>query len=270
MRGAWAAALGSLLAGVAGCASMGVVPPPPEAARHLKQPVSLLEQVWERRGRFHDLRGVVEITLNSPQDRYAGKAVLLLQAKGSIRLEPLNFFGQPLIYIVAHNERLEAYDPGKGNYFRGRATARNLYQWLGIPLFPEEVVRILWGGVPPLARRHRFKADWDGSVGASGSYRLEFQERGRGARRWWVDARTFLPVRFQALDSRGKDLLTVRYKNYRRDWGIPLPVDVEVEVERSGRTLDLHYGQVKVNRGLAPLAFHLPVPRGTRIIPIDR
>ncbi|MFQ5915071.1 MAG: DUF4292 domain-containing protein [Nitrospinota bacterium] len=270
MKGPRAAAAGFLLALAAGCVSVGPVSPPPEASRYLDTPDSLLEKVRHRRGRFRDLSGLVKITLNSPREHYSGKAVLLLQGKGSIRLEPLNFFGQPVLYIVAHKDRLQAYAPGEGNYFRGRATVHNVYQWLGIPLSPEEVVTVLWGGVRTPGGAGRLKAQWDGSVGVGGSYRLESLRGGKAVRRWWVDARTLLPVRFQAMDSLENVLLTVRYDSYRRESGVLLPVDVEVAVGPTDRTLDLRYGRVTVNQGLAPLAFHLPVPPGAHIISLDR
>ncbi|MFQ5691609.1 MAG: DUF4292 domain-containing protein [Nitrospinota bacterium] len=268
MRALFALAAGLLLA-AAGCASLGVVPPPPEAARFLQRPKSLLDRVRARRNGFRDLRGLVEITLDSPRERYAGKAVLVLQAEGSIRLEPLNFFGQPVFYLVAHKDQLEAYAPREGNLFRGRATARNLHQWMGIPLSPREVVNILWGGMPSLDAGAGLTAVWDGAVGKAGSYRLDFLSGGRVARRSWVDPRTLLPLRFQAFDARGGVLLTVRYEDYRRVSGVWLPEAVEVAVGPSERTLSLSYGRVAVNGGLGPLAFHLPVPQGTPVIPID-
>lgn len=270
MRGRWAAAVGLLLAAVAGCAPVGVVPPPPDAPQRLEKPGSLLALARERRGDFQDLRGLVEITLQSPREHYTGKAVLLLQKEGSIRLEPLSFFGQPVFYLVAHGGRLEAYAPEEGNYFRGRATAQNLYQWMGIPLTPREVVSLLWGGIPAPDRGTRLRAEWDGSVGTTGAYRLESIREERVSRRWWVDARSFLPLRLQAMDGRGQVLLTARYENYHRESGVLLPGGVEVEVGPSERTLGLRYGRMTVNRGLGPLSFHLPVPQGAQIIHLDR
>jgi outer membrane lipoprotein-sorting protein len=258
-----------LLVFLAGCATVAVTPPPPEARRYLKDPHSLLDQVQQRRGRFHDLRGLVEISLRSPRENYSGKAVLLLKAEGAIRLEALSFFGQPILYIVAQHKRLEAFSPREGRYFRGRATAHNIYQWLGIPLFPQEVVEILWGGIPAPVRRAQLRAEWDGSQGGSGSYRLEWLRTGKVVRRLWVDPQTLLPLRFQNLGPGQSALITVGYANYRDESGILLPEDVKVEVGPSERTLDLRYGKVSVNRGLAPLAFKLPVPKGTRVFPID-
>ena len=270
MRPLRTAAAGWILAAAAGCASIAAVPPPPEAGRFLSRPDSLLERVRRARNRMRDLRGLVEITLDSGQERYVGKAVLLLRAGGSIRLEPLNFFGRPLIYIIAHNGRLQAYQPGSRKHFRGRATPENLRQWIGIPLFPKEVVDILWAEVAAPGKGAQVRAAWDGSGGGPGAYRLEVLMNGGSARRWWVDARTFLPIRFQALGPGGKAVLTVRYDAYRREADTLLPTDVSVEVGPDERTLEVHYGRVSVNRGLAPPAFHLPVPADVPVIPMGR
>ncbi len=258
-----------LLVFLAGCATVAVPPPPPEARQYLKDPHALLDQVQQRRGRFHDLRGLVEISLRSPREGYSGKAVLLLKAEGAIRLEALSFFGQPILYIVAQEERLEAFSPREGRYFRGRATAHNLYQWLGVPLFPQEVVEILWGGIPASDSQFLLRGEWDGSRGETGSYRLEWLRAGSVVRRLWVDARTLLPVRFQSLGPGQTAFITVGYANYRDESGVLLPEVVKVVVGPSERTLELRYGKVSVNGGLAPLAFKLPIPKGTRVFPID-
>ncbi len=261
---------GVLLILAAGCASLVVIPPPPEADRILKRPDRLLNRVQEEQGHLRDLRGVVEIVLNAREERYAGKAVLLLRGDGSIRLEPLNFFGQPLIYIVADNDTLSAYHPSKNQYFRGRATARNLYRWLGIPLTPREVVEVLLGSVVPRQEAGDVRVRWDGTVGQSGAYQLQITEGDRVRRQWWLDARSLVPLRFQSIAHSGGAGLEVFYSGYRTEDGLRFPASVEVEVGRGERTLEIHYRRVKLNQGLTPLAFHLPVPSGVSVIPLDR
>jgi hypothetical protein len=263
------AAAGWILAAAAGCASIAV-PPPPEAGRFLSRPGSLLERIRRARNRVRDLRGLVEITLDSEQERYVGKAVLILQAGGSIRLEPLNFFGRPLIYIIAHKGRLQAYQPGGRKHFRGPATPGNLRQWIGIPLSPKEVVDVLLAEVAAPGEGAQIRAAWDGSGGGPGAYRLEILMNGGAAHRWWVDARTFLPIRFQALDPGGEAIMTVRYDAYRKEADTLIPTDVSVEVGPEKRILEVHYGRVSVNRGLAPPAFRLPVPANVPVIPMGR
>ena len=175
-----------------------------------------------------------------------------------------------LIYIIAHNGRLQAYQPGSRKHFRGPATPENLRQWLGIPLSPKEVVNVLWAEVAASGEGAQVRAAWDGSGGGPGAYRLEVLMKGGSARRWWVDARTFLPIRFQALNPGGETILTVRYDAYRREADTLIPTDVSVEVGPEKRTLEVHYGRVSVNRGLAPPAFRLPAPANVPVIPMGR
>ena len=261
---------GVLLILAAGCAPFRVIPPPPEADQILKRPDHLLGRVQEEQSRLRDLRGLVEIVLNAREERYTGKAVLLLRGEGSIRLEPLNFFGQPLIYIVADNDTLSAYYPSKNQYFRGRATARNLYRWLGVPLTPKELVEVLWGSVVPGLEAGDVRVRWDGTVGQLGAYQLQITEGDRVRRQWWLDARSLVPLRFQSIARSGGAGLEVLYSGYRIEGSLRFPASVEVEVGQGERTLGIHYRKVKLNQGLAPLAFHLPVPSGVSVIPLDR
>lgn len=262
--------LATFLVVTLGYTTYGVVSPPPDADQVLGRPGRLLSQLQEGQGKLRDLKGLVDVVLNAREERYAGKAVLVLRENGSIRLEPLNFFGQPLLYIVVNKGVLSAYNPSRNEYFRGRATIENLYNWLGVPLTSKEIVEVLLGGFVPRLMDGNLHARWDGTVGNEGAYNLQVTEGSKVKRQWWFDARSLIPLRFQLVSRLRDENLKVIYSGYRKEGNLRFPSSVKVEVGRGERTLEIHYGNVKLNQNLPPLAFHLPIPSGVSIIPLGR
>lgn len=260
----------TILIVTSGCTTYRVVSPPPGADQVLERPDRLLSRLQEEQGKLRDLKGLVDIVLNAREERYAGKAVLILRENGSIRLEPLNFFGQPLIYIVVNNGVLSAYNPSRNEYFRGRATTENLYDWLGVPLTSREIVEVLLGSFMPKLMDGNLHARWDGTMGKAGAYNLQVTEGDRVKRQWWLDARSLTPLRFQLISRLRDGDLKVIYSGYRREGDLRFPSSVQVEVGRGERTLKIRYRNVKLNQDLAPLAFHLPIPSGVSVIPLGR
>ncbi len=254
--------------GLMGCASLTPrIPPPPEAARYLADPLSLHEELKSRRRGLKDLKAWAQVEVDSPRERYSGRAVLLLKAEESLRIEPLSFFGQPVLYIISHNQSLTVYSPQEGKYLQGRATPENIFLWLGVPVEPGEIVSLLWGDLPKLLTSESLRIAYEERTGA---YRLESVAPGGPFGRWWVDARTLHPLRAEGLGPGGKTHLAVQYDDYREVEGIPLPGRVRIQVPSSHRAFGVTYENLRVNEGIPDLVFHLPIPEGAEVVSIDR
>ena len=257
----------ALSLGLMGCAALAPrIPPPPEASRYLSDPISLHEELTSRRRGLTDLKAWAQVEVDSPKERYSGRAILLLKAKDSLRIEPLSFFGQPALYIVSHKQHLSVYSPGEGKYLRGKATPETLYLWLGVPVEPQEIVSLLWGGLPELLPPHSLRIAYEETTGA---YRLESSVPGGPLRRWWVDARSLYPLRAEDLGPDGKTRLAVHYEDYREVGGVPLPGKVRIEAPLTHRAFGVTYRALRLNEGISDLAFHLPVPEGAEVVSID-
>jgi outer membrane lipoprotein-sorting protein len=206
------------------------------------------------------------VEVDSPRERYSGRAIVLLKAKDSLRIEPLSFFGQPALYIVSHKEHLTIYSPGEGKYLQGKATPETLYLWLGVPVGPKEIVSILWGGLPELLPPQSLRIAYEETTGA---YRLESLAPSGPLQRWWVDARTLHPLRAEGLSPDGRTQLAVQYGDYEEVGGVPLPGKVRIEVPLTHRSFGVTYRGLRLNEGISDLSFQLPVPEGAKIVSID-
>jgi hypothetical protein len=67
-----------------------------------------------------------------------------------VRLETLDFFGNPVAVLVADGERFGFYDARSRTFYRGDATAENVSRFLPVAIPPGELVTILCGSAPIL------------------------------------------------------------------------------------------------------------------------
>ncbi len=239
---------------------------PPEAPTQKK--AALIAEVKARRGGLRDLTARVELYLKSYLEDYNGEALLLLKREASLRVEPLDFFGRPLLYLTANPERLSAYLPREGRYYRGRASPEHLKLWLGVPLELRHLVAILWADLPLIEDGAEFELRRDERDRV-----FELKARSRGPVRLQslrLEMGSLNPVRVLLQTGEGEELL-VRYSDYFEVGGVALPGRIGVSFLREDKLLRIFYREasVKLNRGLDDGLFELPAPPGVRMIPLD-
>lgn len=251
----------ALLIGCGGGLKVAVAPEAP--------PVSaLISDFKAPRRNLLDLSAVVELHLKSYVEDYNGEALLLLKREARLRVEPLDFFGRPLLYLTANPRRLTAYLPQKRKYYRGSPSPEHLKLWLGVPLELRHLVAILWADLPLMEEGARVK------VRRNERDRVfELKAYSRGALSFQslrVEMGSLNPVRV-LLETRDGEQLLVQYSDYFKVGGVPLPGQIEVRFPREGKLLRLFYraASVKLNRGLDDRLFELAAPPGVRIIPLE-
>ncbi len=206
---------------------------------------------------------------------FAGKAVLLWQAPGAVRFEPLNSFGSPLLVVVANRGELRVYSVARGRFYAGRAGPRAMRRWVGIPLGPALLIRILQGALPDLGGRRTgappsrppLRLEWDGEAGALRLEALPATEGGM-AQTVWLDPESLEPRRVR-LAMEGAEL-EVRYGPFRPVGAGRLPSWTSIEdLGQGGRLrVELEKNAAAPAGEIPPGLFELPVPPGVRVLPL--
>ncbi len=278
----------------AGCAAQ--VPPPPASLP------GLADVLGRIRGRRHlsSFRSVVliEIRISNSGDSvspildlfgeenetFAGKAVLLWKAPDALRMEILSPFGSPVFVVVARGDELRAFSVLRGRYYAGRADRESMARWLGLPVSPAMMLRILQGGVPVLSGDETAGArlGWDDEMGA---LRLDVPPEAGGGRRQvaFLDLKRFEPLRVQL----GEDgaALEVLYGPFRRMGAGRVPGWTVIADPKRGHrvrfeVLDDGAGDRKGSKNpekrgeefgpdLPDDLFRLYIPPGAAVIPLD-
>jgi hypothetical protein len=201
---------------------------------------------------------------------YAGRAILLWRRPDSLRMEFLSPFGSPMFVVVAAKGELRAFSVARGRYYEGRANSETMAKWLGLPVTPDLMVRILQGALPFLGGEvaaARVRRD-----NGSDAIRLELPP-GAGLDRRQVallDQVGFMPSRV-LLGERGAEL-DIRYGEFKRTGKYVRPLWVELRDLRRGRRIRIHMNDENSTPGeaLPDDLFRLEIPVGALVAPLSR
>ena len=201
-------------------------------------------------------------------DEFSGKAVLLWKMPDALRMEFLSPFGSPLFVVVAGENRLRAYSVADRRFFVGRADSETMAKWLGLPITPALMVRILRGGLPALNdEAAAARMGWDQEAGL---VRLDLPPGAGLDRRQevYLDPRRWEPRRVR-IGEEGADLW-VRYGPFVRTGEGRRPIWVELEDIRRGRRLRFDMGPKGGGTAgkFSDDLFRLEVPAGATVVPL--
>ena len=104
-------------------------------------------------------------------------------------------------------------------------------------------------------------------VGGHDAYRLAVKLPSGGIRHVWIDAQTFLEVKYdrQVRDVRGQPVtVEVAYRDYKNIDGLQIPVTIESGVATSGKKDRLTVDKIALNPPLADAVFAKPASQGHR------
>jgi hypothetical protein len=178
-----------------------------------------------------------------------------------LRIETLDFFGNPASVLVAAAGRFALYDAGAGVLYRGEATAVNLARLLPLPLGAGELATLLCGSAPLLAGAP-VAAEPDG-----GAMRLEIAGAGGRQLLWAGEGAAVRAARLDPATGSGVPGWSAEFDVFRRRAGARVPTDSELRAPRGRVTL--HWKEdLEVNVAIEAAAFRMDPPRGARVVDV--
>ena len=243
---------------LAACATLPTLPgetPPPEL---------LLHQVKARLQTIQGLKGLAQVKVSSPKKNFSVQQVLFARQPAFLRSESLSPLGTPQFYLATDGRELTLYHPGENRYYHGQATARHLTSTMPFPLEPGEIVALLLGGLPLIdyekasVRREPREGLWV----------LDLSSPSRGEQQsFWIHPQSFHILR---VDFRRPGLsCRLALLDFHQIQGILFPRRIEFTAMDPQAQLILEYQEVELNPGWEAQDFHLPVPRGATVIPLE-
>jgi len=244
------------LAVVSGCARL----PPPDLSR---DPAGLLGQVRAAQARVTSVRGPASVTLESPGQSGSLDAFVAAEKPDRIRVELLDFFGNPAMVMAAGAGRFAVLDLRAAVFYRGEATPENLSKFLPVRVPVSDLVTLLCGSAPLLDGSAAEAAEPDGEA-----MRLELE--GPGGREFlWVGAGA--TVRAATLEPRtggAGSFWRVAFASFAERGGALWPA--EADLRSASARLTLHWKRgAEVNAASSPAAFALEPPRGVRVVDLS-
>jgi len=237
---------------VAGC----VRAPPADLSR---EPGVLLEEVRAAQARVGSVQGTARVAVESPGRSGSFEAWLAAEKPGRIRIEVLDFFGNPAAVLVARDGRFSLYDARNAVFYRGEATPENLARLLPLPLPAPDLATLLCGSAPILEGRPA-AVEPDGET-----LRLELEgPKGREVLSIGPSATVRSAIYYPRA---GEEKLArrVTFSSFRRRDGLLVPESADL---RGATTrVSLRWKEQEVNpppAGGAP--YSLEPPKGARVV----
>ena len=252
-RGARRAAVALALAlGLARCAATPRPSPEPAAPIAAGQAVELARQwaaEWEA---FTGMRAAIDLTVKNRR-RSDRAAALLLVAPTAIRVEVTTAFGLPALVATAGPDDVTIFRVLERRAQVGRPSPAAVERWLGVPLPPATLIRLLLGNVPPPRDPNAI------AVETTPTSHLAWTEDGV-RHRVWVAANG-RPARL-VLDAGGGDQITAEF-----EWSVGGPL-AGLRVQAPERAAELLVRYLSAEYIVSPPeAFRLTLPAD---VPVER
>lgn len=231
--------------------------PPPDLAL---DPAALLAQVRAAQGAVRTVQGEARVRFRSPRGAASVKQLTAAEAPDRVRLEELDFFGNPVAVLVASGGRFALYDSREKVLYRGAATPENLSRLVPIPLSAPELATLLLGSAPLL----------DGPAVRAAPERSQVRlrlERDGVAQELWVGARAAVEkASRQVAGGAGPGSWEVEFSGHQERGGAWFPGALALRSAPAKVEVALSWTEVEVNGPLDPRLFELPAPRGARVV----
>ncbi|MGB9698330.1 MAG: DUF4292 domain-containing protein [Thermodesulfobacteriota bacterium] len=234
------------------------VPPrllPPEKP----EPNFLLDQLRIRAHKISGLKGLAQVRITKQDKSLTSDHVLFLRRPAWLRAESLSPLGIPQLYLVTDGEEMKIYHPGENKYYWGPANSQHISNLLPISLSLADIVSLFLGS-PPLiihdtATVYKSKSEY--------LWILELQHSSPNRRQLlWIDPEDFLIHRVELYAA--ELIYQMTFAEYQQLHKVSFPHKIQY-VSLNNR-VQVEYKEIFLNPSWEKDDFHLPIPRGAKII----
>jgi outer membrane biogenesis lipoprotein LolB len=241
--------------------------PPADLSR---DPAALLGEVQAAQARVKTVRGSARVRIESPGLSGTVTEFAAAEKPDRVRLETLDFFGNPAAVLVADRGVFAFLDVRGGVFYRGEATPENVSRLLPFVIPVEELVTILCGSAPLLPGAPL-------EVNVDDGLLLLTLGRGDTGQRLAIGEAASVEwsrVRRHATGEGGATSETapaydLEFDDFRRRGGGRFPMKLDLDAPAGRAHIRLSWRDVEVNGRLEPSLFRLLPPEGARIVDLE-
>ncbi len=108
----------------------------------------LVKQLEARAAEIQSLKGKGNVSVVSPQKNYTGNALITEIKPAVLRVDVLNFWGQPVIAFLMNDQEIKLLVYPESKLYRGPANSTNLSRFIPLPVtvqrFYGPAYRVAW------------------------------------------------------------------------------------------------------------------------------
>jgi len=211
------------------------------------------------------LKAIAKIKVESPDENFSVKELIVAQKPNRLRLETLSPLGQPGFYAATDGQELFLFAPSENTYYHGNATPRNLGLIIPLHLGVKEMVSVIMGCVPLID----YSEDHLGCTGNEDGYLMRLEGRDESTTQVLTLSRDGLRVvASEIYDSEGLTC-SVTYRDYEIVEGVSFPGEITVFLPADRTTVRISYKKVEFLPEIDSSLFRLSAPPGAKIVPLE-
>ena len=185
------------------------------------------------------ITAIAKIEIAEPEGRRLFKAALMMKRSGSLRLELMPLIGPPDLFLSIDNEEIRIFIPSEKCFYKGKATARNIYRFLRVFVDGNELISLLMG-FPPYGEKQQdhLTGVWEEKL-----YRIDQNKEGAGILSFWIDPLANRMTKISLTQDKIKFYEAV-FEKYTIFEGLHMPECLTITGERTP-TIKIRYRDIR-------------------------
>ena len=211
------------------------------------------------------LKGIAKIKVESPDEKFSVKELVIAKRPGFLRLETLNPLGHPGFFAVTDGKELFLFYPSENKFYHGIASRENLSRFIPLNINLEEMVSIMLGNIPLIdydAEQIDCQAEGDFYV-----LRLS-SEDGRFKQMLEVSISKQKVVESKTYEEEAL-ILAVKYGRYESMEGEFFPKDISISMPHDKTKVNVRYKKIVFFSEINSAEFRLIPPQGVEVISLE-
>ena len=211
------------------------------------------------------VKAIAKIKVESPDETFSVKELIIAQKPNRLRLETLSPLGQPGFYAATDGKELFLFAPSENTYYHGSSTPRNLSLIIPLHLAVEDMVSVILGRVPLID----YNDDHLGCTVNEDGYVMRLE----GGDEITTQVLTFSGEDLRVVASEIYDreglTLSITYRDYEMVGGVSFPGEITVFLPADRTTVRINYKKVEFLPEIDSSLFRLRAPQGAAIVPLE-
>jgi outer membrane lipoprotein-sorting protein len=211
------------------------------------------------------LKGIAKIKVESPDEKFSVKELVIAKRPGCLRLETLNPLGHPAFFAVTDGKEIFLFSPSENKFYHGMASPENISVFIPLNLRLEEIVSILLGKVSLID----YDADQAECQVEGDFYVLRLtSEDGRFKQMLNVSISKQKVVESKTYEEEAL-ILAVKYGHYESMEGELFPKDISISMPHDKTKVNVRYKKIEFFSEINSAEFRLIPPQGVEIISLE-
>jgi hypothetical protein len=227
----------------------------------------LMKQLETRADEIKSLKGKGNVSVISPQKNYTGSALLTEYKPSVLRVDVLNFWGQPVVVFLMKDQEIKLMVYPESKLYRGPANTTNLSRFIPLPVTIKDFMAILTGRV---AFSQYEKPVLLESKDPNVSY-LELSAReGNDRLKLTIESQSLNITAAQWQNPQGQETMKAEFSEFISQGTITGPREIKLASGDEVNQVRIRYRDVSYNIPASPETLELPVSGAVQELPFPQ